>query len=340
MKKGMLVLSLIVMLLIFITNTYADDVENTDTYSYFKEASDSNGDASPGQINSQLNIDNNNIGTASIPSGSTVSVNNGDLTSSNIDVAETKSGIKINTGIDATISRNGNVAVGTAQTIQVGSITITNVNNFKYDDEKKSLAFDAAQKLIESQRMFSLDNLKETTITIQNNVIQTIEAKTDNKQSFKSLLPEGTAETSATKDGQIIIDLKEYTGNNAGSSVTYEVDKATLTIKNQQQKAIITAQPATNKPQTIDITKTEDGYVTRAENSIITISTENADERFVGNETLFEWNTADGITFATLQSPGAYRYYYKELQIDRNGKLARANKTFLQIYHLATLIVT
>ena len=183
MKKRVLLLTIgLLLIIILITSSYAQDAgpgsPSETTKSGEQTHISTKDDRAPGAISSSTTAEGPQIVDAQIPLGSIVSVSNGDLTSSNIDVAETKSGIKINTGIDVTISRNGNVAVGTAQTIQIGSITITNVNNLKYDDEKKSLAFDAAQKLIESQRMFSFDNLKETTITIQNNVIQTIEAKT------------------------------------------------------------------------------------------------------------------------------------------------------------------
>jgi len=273
-------------------------------------------------------------GEVNIPSGSTVSVSNGDLTSSNIDVAETKSGVKIRNSLDTTISKNGNVALSSADSVKIGTITITNVKNFKYDDETKSFGFDSAQKLTESTRLFSFDNLKETIINMKNDVINQLVAKTDTKQSFKSLLIEGTVETSAAKDGEIVIDLINYKDNQAASKIKYEIKKSTLTIKNMQQKPIITAQPSKDT-QIIEITKTDDGFITRAENSIITVSTDQIDERFIGNETFFEWNQLDGINKAVLESPGAYRYTFKELQVDRNGIFARATKSFAQGFEIS-----
>ncbi len=273
-------------------------------------------------------------GDVSIPSGSTVSVSNGDLTSSNIDVAETKSGVTIRNSLDTTISKNGNVALTSADSVKVGKITLTNVKNLKYNDETKEVSFDSTQKLTESQRMINLDSLKESTIEIKDDIINKLFSKTDTKQSFRSLIIDGFVETSASKDGSIVIDLSNYKDNQVNSKIKYEVTKSTLIIKSQQQKPILIAQP-TKDTEIVEITKTNEGYITRAENSIITISADQSDERFVGNETLFEWNQLDGVNHAILESPGAYRYIFKESQIDRNGIFGKANKTFAQSYEVS-----
>ncbi|MBI4141159.1 hypothetical protein HY485_04960 [Candidatus Woesearchaeota archaeon] len=258
-------------------------------------------------------------GDFEIPAGSSVTVNNkGDLTSSYLTSATTKSGLTIKDASDATISKNGDVAFASAEQLILNDVTIINPKNFQYNHEKQLISFNSADRLTKS--LIVLTSLKET--TLQSSVITT---NTEQKQVFKSTIPEGVVEISPKKDSQIIIDL-------SNNKAKYSLKKASLTIKNNQQKPLLTADSA--ETQTIEITQTDDGYITRAENSIITISTNQIDERFIGSETLFEWNVENGVTKAILQSPGTYRYTYKELQIDRNGIYARADKSFAQSYEI------
>lgn len=334
MKKRVLCLVILVIVLCNIVIAPTDQ-ESAESGVKESEVTDAVNNNQPfqGVTNSHISPSTSS-GDVSIPSGSTVSVNNGDLTSSNIDVAETKSGVIIRNSLETTISKNGNVALSSADSVKIGSITITNVKNLKYNDEIKSLLFDSAQKLVESQRMISLDNLKESRINVKDNIINKLSVQTDTKQSFRSLLIDGFVETTASKDGSFSIDLSNYKENQVGSKITYEITKSNLIIKSPQQKPILTAQPAKDT-EIVEITKADFGFITRAENSIITISTDQLDERFVGNETYFEWNLLDGINNAVLESPGAYRYIFKELQIDRNGIFGKANKTFAQSYEVS-----
>ncbi|MBI4141692.1 hypothetical protein HY484_02080 [Candidatus Woesearchaeota archaeon] len=135
----------------------------------------------------------------------------------------------------------------------------------------------------------------------------------------------GTIELSPKKDSQIILDFSKE------KITIFNLKKTNLVIKTIQNKPLLSAE---SDAQIIEIQETDGQYITRAENSIITISTNQIDERFIGNETLFEWNIDDGVTKALLQSPGAYRYTFKELQQDRNGIYARADKTFAQSYEI------
>lgn len=269
---------------------------------------------------------NPSSGSVSIPSGASVSVSNGVLSSSVVDSLESSSGVKVKDGLDVSVAGNGDVVLASARSVKVGNLVVNNPVNFK--SNANGVSFDSAGGLIVG--LIVLFDLKESSVLLSNGLVSQMIVKSDARQSFESVIPEGVVDVLGVKGGELVIGLSE------NDSIVYEVANSNLVIKNKAQKPLISASPSKpNVKEIIKITKSEDGFITRSENSIITVSSDLFDERFVGNETVFEWNAGDGVTSAVLQSPGAYRFLYKELQVDRNGIYAKADRTFAQSFEIA-----